>query len=102
MKNLSYKEKFLQMNKEATATWIVATIIIIFWWIGGFGVYNIFGKDFFIFSMPAWFVISCFGSWILSIVLVLFLVKNVYKDFDLEDNSEENSNKTEMGGNDKW
>ena len=89
------------MNKEAKATWIVAAVIIIFWWVGGFGVYNLFGEDFFIFSMPAWFVISCFGSWILSVVLVIFLIKNVYTDFDLEDNSEENTDKTNIGGNDK-
>ena len=101
MKNLSYKEKFIQMNKEARATWIIAAIIIIFWWIGGFGVYNLFGDDFFLFSMPAWFVISCFGSWILSVLLVLFLIKKVYKDFELEDNDKENSNRTDMGGNDK-
>lgn len=101
MKNLSYKEKFIRMNKEAKATWIVAAVIIIFWWVGGFGVYNLFGEDFFIFSMPAWFVISCFGSWILSVVLVIFLIKNVYTDFDLEDNSEENTDKTNIGGNDK-
>lgn len=101
MKNLSYKEKFIQMNKEARATWIIAAIIIIFWWIGGFGVYKLFGEDFFLFSMPAWFVISCFGSWILSVLLVLFLIKKVYKDFELEDNDKENSNRTDMGGNDK-
>ena len=101
MKNLSYKEKFIQMNKEARATWIIAAIIIIFWWIGGFGGYKLFGEDFFLFSMPAWFVISCFGSWILSVLLVLFLIKKVYKDFELEDNDKENSNRTDMGGNDK-
>ena len=70
MNKMSYKEKFVQMNKEAKATWIVAAVIIIFWWVAGFGVYSAFGAGFTMFGMPAWFVLSCFGSWILSIVLV--------------------------------
>ena len=98
MKNLTYKEKFIQMNKEAKASWIVAAVIIVFWWIGGFGVYNLFGEDFFVFSMPAWFVISCFGSWILSIALVFFLIKKIYKDFDLEDKEEIQSESTSGKG----
>ncbi len=85
MNKMSYKEKFVQMNKEAKATWIVAAIVIIFWWVAGFGVYGAFGSGFTIFGMPAWFVLSCFGSWILSIVLVAYLIKGVFKDFDLDD-----------------
>ena len=85
MNKMSYKEKFVQMNKEAKATWIVAAVIIIFWWVAGFGVYSAFGAGFTMFGMPAWFVLSCFGSWILSIVLVAYLIKGVFKDFDLDD-----------------
>ena len=85
MNKMSYKEKFVQMNKEAKATWIVAAVIIIFWWVAGFGVYSAFGAGFTMFGMPARFVLSCFGSWILSIVLVAYLIKGVFKDFDLDD-----------------
>lgn len=85
MNKMSYKEKFIQMNKEAKATWIITAIIIAFWWLSGYGVYKIFGTDFKIFYMPGWFVLSCFGSWILAIVLVAFIIKKTYKDFDLED-----------------
>lgn len=86
MTQLTYKEKFIQMNKEAKGTGIVGLIICAFWWITGFGIYYFF-PDARIFYMPAWFIISCFGSWILGIVLVYVLLKTVFADFDLEDNS---------------
>ena len=82
MEKMSYREKFIQMNKEAKATWITAAIIIAFWWITAFG---LAGLDYTIFHMPAWFVISCFGVWILSTIMVTALVTNVFKDFSLED-----------------
>ena len=78
-------EKFIQMNKEAKATWIVAAIIIVYWFLSGFGVYAVWGAEWTILGMPAWFVLSCFGSWILSMVLVALMVKKVFKDFDLEE-----------------
>lgn len=82
---MTYKEKFIQMNKEAKATWIVAAIIIVYWFLSGFGVYAVWGAEWTILGMPAWFVLSCFGSWILSMVLVALMVKKVFKDFDLEE-----------------
>lgn len=85
MQKMSYKEKFVQMNKEAKATWIVAAIVIAFWWITGFGIYGSSGAEWTILSMPAWFMVSCFGSWFLSVALVIFVVKKVFVDFDLED-----------------
>ncbi|MCI8910066.1 MAG: YhdT family protein [Oscillibacter sp.] len=85
MEKMTYKEKFIQMNKEAKATWIVAAIIIVYWFLSGFGVYAVWGAEWTILGMPAWFVLSCFGSWILSMVLVALMVKKVFKDFDLEE-----------------
>lgn len=82
---MTYKEKFIQMNKEAKATWIAAAVIIVYWFLSGFGVYAIWGAEWTILGMPAWFVLSCFGSWILSMVLVALMVKKVFKDFDLDE-----------------
>lgn len=82
MEKMSYKEKFIQMNKEAKATWIVAFIIIAFWWVTGFGLADSTAT---ILGMPLWFVLSCVGSWVLSVLLVVFLTKFVFKDFDLDD-----------------
>lgn len=85
MEKMTYKEKFIQMNKEAKATWIAAAVIIVYWFLSGFGVYAIWGAEWTILGMPAWFVLSCFGSWILSMVLVALMVKKVFKDFDLDE-----------------
>ncbi|MDR1376092.1 MAG: YhdT family protein [Synergistaceae bacterium] len=85
MTKMSYREKFIQMNKEAKATWIVAGILIAFWWIAGFGTA---GMDYTLFQMPGWFVLSCFGVWILSIALVWLLTTKVFLDFSLEDDDE--------------
>ena len=86
MEKMSYREKFVQMNKEAKATWIVMAILIVFWWIAGFGTSRI---DYTIFNMPGWFVLSCFGVWILSIILVTALTTKVFKNFSLEDEDDE-------------
>ncbi|GHS97988.1 hypothetical protein AGMMS50276_18980 [Synergistales bacterium] len=86
MSKMSYKEKFIQMNKEAKSTWIVTAILIAYWWIAGFGTA---GMDYTILQMPGWFVLSSFGVWILSIVLVWGLTVKVFKDFSLEDDEDE-------------
>lgn len=85
MRKMSYKEKFIQMNKEAKATWIAAAIVIVFWWVTGFGIYAAVGSSVTILGMPAWFMVSCFGSWFLAIALVIFLIKKVFVDFDLNE-----------------
>jgi uncharacterized membrane protein YhdT len=82
MEKMSYREKFIQMNKEAKGTWIVAAILMAFWWVAGLGTAGI---DYTLFQMPGWFVLSCFGVWILSIVLVWGLTAKVFKNFSLED-----------------
>ena len=85
MQKMSDKEKFTQMNKEAKATWIAGFIVMAFWWVTGFGIYSVCGAEWTILGIPAWMMISCFGSWFLSVAVVVFLVKKVYKDFDLDD-----------------
>ncbi len=100
MKKMTYKEKFVQMNKEAKASWIVTAIIIAFWWLGGYGVYQVWGADWKIFSMPAWFLIGTCGTWILAMVLVTVLVKKIFRNFDLDDGAPvvDVSHRDEEGG----
>jgi uncharacterized membrane protein YhdT len=83
---MTYKEKFIQMNREAAATFIAVALIALFWWVSGFALEKI---NFTIFYMPGWFVVGCAGSLILSICAAVFLVKRVYKDFSLTDDSTE-------------
>ena len=85
MEKMSYRDKFIQMNKEAKATWIVAANLIAFWWLAAFGLAGLDYNTHNIFHMPVWFVVSCFGVWFLSIALVVVLITKVFKDFSLED-----------------
>jgi uncharacterized membrane protein YhdT len=83
---MTYKEKFVQMNREAVATFIAVVLIAVFWWVSGFALERI---NFTIFYMPGWFVVGCAGSLILSICAVVFLVKKVYRNFSLTDDGTE-------------
>lgn len=89
MEDYSYKEKFIQMNKEAKATWIVGGITFAVWLLGGFGVYLLVGNEWKILEMPAWFVLGSLGSWGVGIAGVVYLVKKVFKNFDLGADEEE-------------
>ena len=79
---MTYKEKFVQMNREAAATVIAVALIAVFWWVSAFVLEK---ADFTLFYMPGWFVVGCAGSVILSVCAVVFLVKKVYRNFKLTD-----------------
>ena len=82
---MDYKKKHALMRREALATIIAAVLVMVFWWVAGFG---LAGLNFTIFYMPGWFVVSSFGSWLLSILLVIFLITRVFTDFSLDDEDE--------------
>jgi uncharacterized membrane protein YhdT len=77
-----YREKHTQMNREAVATMISASVVMVFWWAAGFGLAH---SGLRVFFLPLWFVAGSFGSWFLSIALVVFLTKRIFKNFSLED-----------------
>ncbi|MBB5337197.1 YhdT family protein [Pectinatus brassicae] len=81
MKKLSYKEKFIQMNREARIICIITAIIIIFWWLMAFGI----NQDITFFSLPVWFIGACIGTYLLTVILIIFAVKKFFVDFDLDD-----------------
>jgi uncharacterized membrane protein YhdT len=70
------------MNREAAATMISASVVMVFWWAAGFGLAH---SGLTVFFLPLWFVVGSFGSWFLSIALVVFLTKRIFKNFSLED-----------------
>lgn len=81
MRKLTYKEKFIQMDREAAATAICAAIIMAAFWAA-----LLLLKDSpeTLFEMPLWFSVSCLGGYVLSVVAVIFLVKRYFRDFDLD------------------
>ncbi len=82
---LNYKEKFRQMDREALATTVCAVVITLFFW-GAIFLFKDSPAE--IMTMPLWFVISCLGGYLLSVVGVIFIVRVIFKDFELDDKDE--------------
>jgi uncharacterized membrane protein YhdT len=83
---MNYEKKHALMRREARAALIAAALVMAFWWAAGFGLED---ADFTVFYLPGWFAIGCFGSWILAVALVFFLITRVFTDFRLDDDAEE-------------
>lgn len=75
-------DKFRQANKEAKATVIATILVIIFWWIAGFGLAD---SQISFLHTPLWVWGGCVGTWIFAILVTLYLTKYVFKNFDLDD-----------------
>ncbi len=84
--NISYAEKFRIMDREALATLVLAVIIAAFFW---GAIWLLKDNTSTILAMPAWFVVSCIGGYLLSMVGVIFLVKKVMVDFPLDEKDAE-------------
>ena len=79
---MNRKQKYGQIRREAIACFWALVAIIVFWTIAGIGVSRL---NITIFHTPLWAITGCIGTWIFSVVLVICLVKFVFKDFRLED-----------------
>lgn len=79
---MNRKEKFDQVNKEAKAAGMGLILIIVFWTAAGFGVSCL---NISIGHTPLWVITGCIGTWVFAILLVTWMVKKVFKDFDLDE-----------------
>ena len=86
MRKLSYKEKFIQMDREAAATAICALIIMAAFWAA---LLPLKDSPETLFEMPLWFSVSCLGGYVLSVVAVIVLVKRYFRDFRSEEHTSE-------------
>ena len=91
---MNRKEKYGQIRKEAVACLWALVAVIVFWTISGIGVSRL---NITIFHTPLWAITGCIGTWIFSVVLVICLVRFVFRDFSLEDETEQ----TEVEGADE-
>jgi uncharacterized membrane protein YhdT len=92
---MDYKKKHALMRREARATLLAAALVMAFWWVSGFGLSRV---DFTVFYLPGWFVVSCLGSWVLSIALVYVLIRFVFTDFSLDDDDEDGARGEDKAG----
>lgn len=79
---MTNQEKHKQCLKEIKATLIVTLICALWHTITAFAL-NGTGLKFL--GMPAWFTVSISGTIVIAIVGVIYLVKNVFVDFEYDE-----------------
>ena len=81
----SYADKMRQANREAKAT-VVALVIVIAAWIAlGFGIAET-GIE--VFHTPLWVITGTVGTWIVAIIVAVYMSRRVITDVDLDDENE--------------
>lgn len=86
MKFLTDEEKHEQILKEVK--WTFLLILIVAAWHIGFA-FCLEGIDKMVFGMPLWFFVSTIGAFVVSVVGVMLLLKCVFVNFDLGDETDE-------------
>jgi uncharacterized membrane protein YhdT len=90
---LSEKAKNRQINKEAIISIILYILYFVWWYVTGFGLGSRDPSSYkYVMGLPLWFVLSSFVGPIILIVAVIFTVKYLFVNVDLE-NSEKDKEK---------
>ena len=79
------EQKEKQIRKEAKAT--ILLFLICFIWNVGFA-YGLSGTGARLFGLPVWWLVSTPGMFVIAVIGVVFLLKKVFVNFDLEDTEE--------------
>ena len=82
---LTREQKDVQVRKEAKATLILFAVCCI--WNIGFA-YGLSGTGIRVAGLPLWWLISTPGMFVLAVIGVVYLLKRVFVNFDLEDDAE--------------
>ena len=83
--HLTREQKDKQIRKEARATLIL--FLICFVWNVAFA-YGLSGSGARLFGLPVWWLVSTPGMFVVAVIGVVYLLKKVFVNFDLEDNEE--------------
>ncbi len=84
MKKLTEDEKHNQILKEVKATMVLIAIVAA--WHIGFA-FALDGIDVMVLGMPLWFFVSTIGAFFISVIGVAVLLKTVFVDFELGEES---------------
>lgn len=82
---LTREQKDVQVRKEAKATLILFAVCCV--WNIGFA-YGLSGTGIRVAGLPLWWLISTPGMFVLAVIGVVYLLKKVFVNFDLEDDAE--------------
>lgn len=77
---VTYREKMAQTDREALATLAASLAILAYFWVT---VFLFRHSASVVLGMPLWFVLSCVGGYLLSIILVWLLVRLAMRNFAL-------------------
>jgi len=86
LKPTTHEEKHKQCIREIKATLLVTLICMLWHVITGFALN---GSDAFFLGMPAWFSVSVFGTIVIALLGVWWLMKKVFVDFEYDEEAEE-------------
>ena len=86
MKKLDDHEIHEQLMKEIKATFILIAIVAV-WHVGT--AFLLDGIDSLIWGMPLWFFVSTIGAFVISVAGVIILLKKVFVNFDLGEETED-------------
>ena len=93
---LSEKAKNRQINKEAIISIVLYILYFIWWYVTGFGLGSGDPSTYkYVMGLPLWFVLNSFVGPIIFIVAVIFTVKYLFVNIDLEDSQSQNQNDEE-------
>ena len=79
---LSYKEKHHIANKEAAWSIGGVGVIALAWVVGGFALKDL---EIYIAGIPLWVMCGTVGTWIVSMVVVVFLSRRIFTDMSFDD-----------------
>ena len=82
---MNREQKDKQIRKEASATLML--FLICFVWNVGFA-YGLSGTGARLFGLPVWWLVSTPGMFVVAVIGVIYLLKKVFVNFDLEDSEE--------------
>jgi uncharacterized membrane protein YhdT len=93
---LSEKAKNRQINKEAIISIVLYILYFIWWYVTGFGLGSGDPSTYkYVMGLPLWFVLNSFVGPMIFIVAVIFTVKYLFVNIDLEDSKSQNQNDEE-------
>lgn len=69
------------MDREALSTLLAAVVITLYFWLS---IYFFHDSAVMLFSLPLWFMLSCIGGYLLSIIAVFILTRRFMRNFPLD------------------
>ncbi len=87
---LTEKERNLQIRKEATYSWILYVAFFLWWYLTGYGIGGGDPANYtYVMGLPMWFFLSSVVGYVGFCIAAVIVVKTMFKDFDLDEVTEE-------------